>query len=274
MSTESDLRRLRDEAVRIRSKVGQESAEVAKKRSRASDARAYASRSKSASTISMKLREAEGADRDANAAERRRADQEKRLADIEKKIAAAQTKYEKEQQAGQKKALDALRQKTEAATRQFSTLPRMYTSTRSAQPLAPTECDVFLSHASEDKDTIARPLKDALEERGVSVWFDEIQIKVGQSIRLEIERGITQARFGVVVLSPSFFAKQWTQAELDALFSRKVASGEDLILPIWHKVTKDEVLAQSALLAGILALNTSVNTVEEIADRLAEVVRK
>ena len=133
--------------------------------------------------------------------------------------------------------------------------------------------DVFLSHASEDKDSIARPLKDALEARGLSVWFDEIKIKIGQSIRQEIEKGIANARFGVVVISPDFFRKQWTQAELDALFSHKMESGENLILPIWHHVSKDEVLAQSLLLGGILALNSALMTVDEMAQAILEVVR-
>jgi hypothetical protein len=53
-------------------------------------------------------------------------------------------------------------------------------------------------------------LKQALEARGLTVWFDEINIKVGQSIRQEIEKGIASARFGVVVLSQEFLAKQWT----------------------------------------------------------------
>ena len=132
---------------------------------------------------------------------------------------------------------------------------------------------MFLSHASEDKDEIARPLKAALEALGLVVWFDEIKIKVGQSIRQEIEKGITHARFGVVILSPDFFSKQWTQAELDALFSKKMQTGENMILPIWHRVTKDQVQSQSPLLAGILALNTSLMTVEEMAEAIAEAVQ-
>lgn len=116
-------------------------------------------------------------------------------------------------------------------------------------------------------------LKDALEARGLSVWFDEIRIKVGQSIRQEIEKGIANARFCVVVISPDFFRKQWTRAELDALFSRKMESGQNLILPVWHHVSKDEVLAQSPLLAGILALNSALMTVDEMAQAILEVVR-
>jgi hypothetical protein len=132
---------------------------------------------------------------------------------------------------------------------------------------------VFLSHASEDKDEIARPLKDALEARGVSVWFDEINIKVGQSIRQEIEAGIAACRFGVVIISLHFFSKQWTNAELDALFGKKMDSGENLVLPVWHHISKDEVNSWSPLLAGIRALNSSIMTIDEMADALAEVVR-
>jgi hypothetical protein len=105
------------------------------------------------------------------------------------------------------------------------------------------------------------------------VWFDEINIKVGQSIRQEIERGIAGCRFGVVIVSPDFFAKQWTQAELDALFGKNVDAGGNTVLPIWHHISKDEVNRHSPLLAGVFALNTAVSTVDEIADSLLEVVR-
>ncbi len=286
MSTESDLRRHRDEAGRLRSQIGNTSATVATKRKKAADARAAAAKSKSDSTIKSKLREADTAERDAIAAEKKSSDLEKKLADAEKRINAAQTRYEKDQQASQKKALDSIRKQNAAAARQFSPPGRLgdpaaepsVAVRRLGNPLvhvaaAEPASDVFLSHASEDKDDIARPLKEALEARGVTVWFDEIKIKIGQSIRQEIEKGIAHARFGVVVLSPDFFAKQWTQAELDALFSKKMSTGENLILPIWHRVTKDQVQAQSPLLAGILAINTSFMTVEEIADSIADVVR-
>lgn len=115
--------------------------------------------------------------------------------------------------------------------------------------------------------------KDALESRGISVWFDEIQIKVRKGIGQEIKKGITNCRFGIVVISPAFFAKQCTQAELDALFSNKMDSGENLILPVWHKVTKDEVQTESPLLAGIHARNSPVQTRDEIAIAFAAVVR-
>lgn len=101
MSVESDLKRYRDEANRLRSQISNASAAVATKRKKAVDARAAASRSKVDSTIRSKLREANSAERDAIAAEKKRSDLEKKLADTEKKIATAQARYEKDQQTNQ-----------------------------------------------------------------------------------------------------------------------------------------------------------------------------
>jgi predicted nucleotide-binding protein len=243
VSTESDLKRYRDEAGKIRLAISKASSEVATKRKKAATASGAAARSKNAITIRTKRAEAERAENDAIAAEKKRADLESKLAEVEKKVTTTQTRYEKEQQANQKKALDAIRRQNATAAAQFDPSRRLSDSGPShplldrdpgsgmtAAILEP-EYAVFLSHASEDKETIARPLKEALEARRVSVWFDEIKIKLGQSIRAEIEKGITHARFGVVILSPDFFAKQWTRAELDALFSRKMASGESITTP-------------------------------------------
>lgn len=287
MTAESDLRRYREQAVQLRTQISKASATVADKRKKAATARASADKTKSAATKRSKSREAESAEKAANEAEKKRSDLEKKLADAEKKIATAQGKYDNEQQASQKKALDSIKKQNATAARQFgpprrlgdpapgphTPARRLVEGTRAEPEPMVQDHDVFLSHASEDKDDIARPLKDALEARDLRVWFDEIKIKVGQSIRQEIEAGIAHARFGVVVLSPDFFAKQWTQAELDALFSKKMSTGDNLILPIWHRVTKDQVQTQSPLLAGILALNTSLMTVDEIADAITEVVQ-
>lgn len=79
---------------------------------------------------------------------------------------------------------------------------------------------VFISHASEDTDTFARPLADQLRRRGLRVWFDEFELTVGDSLRRNIDNGLAKSRYAVVVLSPAFFAKEWTKKELDALVAR------------------------------------------------------
>lgn len=281
MSTESDLNRYRGAANQIRTEISRASNTVATKRKKASDALAAAERSKSATTIRTKTAEADCATRDANDAEKKRAGLERKLAETEVKITKTQQKYEKERATAQSRALDDLRRGAGQSAERFS--PSHFGDTLRERTLRPgpnslqlrqrPAKDVFLSHATEDKEDIARPLRDALVERSVTVWFDELQMKVGQSIRQEIEAGIAGCRFGVVIVSPHFFAKQWTQAELDALFGKRMDQGQNLVLPIWHHVSKDEVSQHSPLLAGVFALNTAVSTVDEIADSLVEVVR-
>ena len=132
--------------------------------------------------------------------------------------------------------------------------------------------DVFVSHASEDKDAVARPLAAALDGLGVTVWLDELKLAIGDSLRRSIDRGIRSSRFAVVVFSGSFFTKGWTQYELDGIVTRTVA-GEQNVLPIWHNVTKDDVMAYSPSLADKLARSTATHTIDEIAREIAAVVR-
>ena len=133
--------------------------------------------------------------------------------------------------------------------------------------------DVFVSHATEDKDGIVRDVVRALQEEGLSVWYDEFELRIGDSLRRKIDAGLSGSRFGVVVLSPAFFAKNWPQYELDGLVTREM-TGEQIILPLWHQVTKAEVLAESPSLADKIALSTAQLTVEEIAREIVGVVRE
>lgn len=132
--------------------------------------------------------------------------------------------------------------------------------------------DLFISHASEDKAEVARPLAQALGGLGFSVWYDEEQIELGSSLRMNIEAGLAASRYGVVVLSKAFFAKAWPQQELNGLFAREVA-GEDVILPLWHGISADYVRARAPMLADRFALDTSIGTTH-LADRLSRRLRR
>jgi hypothetical protein len=120
--------------------------------------------------------------------------------------------------------------------------------------------DVFISHASEDKDGFVRPLAQALTNSGLSVWYDEFTLTVGDSLRRKIDEGLAASRYGVVVLSHTFFAKRWPQEELDGLYSKEVA-GVKVILPVWHNITADEVRTYSPLMAGKLAATGGIRNV-------------
>jgi len=129
--------------------------------------------------------------------------------------------------------------------------------------------DFFISHASEDKDEIARPLAVALTVAGYSVWFDEFTLQLGDSLPSMIDRGLASSRFGVVVLSESFFRKQWPKRELDGLVTREIADQTKRILPVWHGVDADSVARYSPTLAARLAVST-VQGVAQVAARIIE----
>ena len=132
--------------------------------------------------------------------------------------------------------------------------------------------DVFISHASEDKDSVVRPLAHALSASGLKVWYDEFELRIGDSLRRKIDTGLANSRFGVVVLSRSFFGKGWTNYELDGLVTRAV-SGEQILLPIWHEITKKELIDYSPSLADKVARSTATHTIEEIAKEITDVIR-
>lgn len=94
--------------------------------------------------------------------------------------------------------------------------------------------DVFISHASEDKGVVAEPLAAQLRARGLKVWLDKTELRIGDSLRRKIDYGLAHSTFGVVILSKSFFAKG---------------------------------------LVDKIARNTAVNTVAEIAAEIAEVLQ-
>src|SRR6185436_8643813 len=116
------------------------------------------------------------------------------------------------------------------------------------------------------------PLAEKLRELGFSVWYDEFQLTVGDSLRRSIDKGLANSTFGIVVLSPDFFAKNWPQYELDGLVAKETTGGNKVILPLWHKVSKDEVMSYSPTLADKVAVNSSILSIDEMAGKLAEVV--
>lgn len=106
----------------------------------------------------------------------------------------------------------------------------------------------------------------------MTVWLDAFELRIGDSLRRKIDAGLSGSKFGVVVLSRSFFSKGWPQYELDGLITLHV-SGQQNLLPIWHEITKTEVVAQSPSLADKIARSTTQHTIDEIATEIAEVVR-
>lgn len=132
--------------------------------------------------------------------------------------------------------------------------------------------DVFVSHASEDKDTFVRPLVEALTNEALAVWYDETELVPGCSLIETIERGLSRSRFGVLVLSQSFFEKRWPRKELNALTARAMATGESVLLPVWLGVSEADVRGYAPLLADIFAIRGD-RGVDYTAARIRSVVR-
>lgn len=134
--------------------------------------------------------------------------------------------------------------------------------------------DVFLSHASEDKDEVARPLALLLQSRGLRVWYDEFEFRIGDNIIAKLNKGINSSQFGILILSKSFvdMAKQWTKYELDTLESLYVTE-DRVMFPVLHNISVREIREFRASLANIFGRNTAAYTVEEIADEIHEVIR-
>lgn len=131
--------------------------------------------------------------------------------------------------------------------------------------------DVFISHASEDKDDLVRPLAEQLRARDLKVWLDETELKLGDSLRRSIDHGLSKSRYGLVILSPDFLRKEWPQKELDGLVAREDGT-EKVILPIWHKVTRSDIVAYSPVLADKMAAPTSKG-LDFVVDQIISAVR-
>jgi hypothetical protein len=131
---------------------------------------------------------------------------------------------------------------------------------------------VFISHAKEDKEDVARPLRNLLEERGLRVWLDEAQLQLGDNLNQKIDEGLAQSSFGVVILSHAFFSKYWTKKELGGFLARESTGGK-VILPVWHDIEFSEIVSYSPSLAEKYAVSTKEG-LEKVAEKILEATGK
>lgn len=132
--------------------------------------------------------------------------------------------------------------------------------------------DIFISHASEDKDAIVRPMAILLERLGVRAWYDEFSLKLGDSLTASIDKGLQESRYGLIILSKAFLGKRWPDYEYRSLMTREI-DGERVILPLWYDVTKDDVKEFSLYLADIKALPISRDALNVVIPAILQVAR-
>lgn len=139
-----------------------------------------------------------------------------------------------------------------------------------ARPSQPDLRDVFLCHAWDDRRGVATELHDLLQERGVSVWFSEKDIVLGQPFLREIDRGLAKSRTGLVLVTPALLkrvdSRGVSDKELSALLAR------DLLFPVVHGTTYEELRRVSPLLGSRHGLDTTEDSWGTVADKIAELV--
>ncbi|WP_085536620.1 toll/interleukin-1 receptor domain-containing protein [Massilibacteroides vaginae] len=130
--------------------------------------------------------------------------------------------------------------------------------------------DVFLCHAWDDRKDAAKELHDLLESKGVTVWFSEKDVLLGSSLLREIDKGLAKSRVGIVLVTPSFLKRVNDEGiadkELSALLAR------DLLVPIVHNTTFEDLREVSPLLGSRSGLSTIEDSMGDIAAKLAELV--
>ncbi len=131
--------------------------------------------------------------------------------------------------------------------------------------------DLFICHASKDKPIVGR-LVSLLEDKGIKVWYDDDRIKIGHSIIEVINEGINKSNYGLVILSPNFFDREWPKWELGALFVKKSNDPTNVVLPILHNFTLQELKSRYAMLAGFKCLSTNDDGLEAIVKQVLEVI--
>lgn len=134
------------------------------------------------------------------------------------------------------------------------------------------EFDIFISYVQLDSDEYVDRLYDALMSREIKTFRDKQVIRVGQSLRQSMDNALAKSKFAIVVFSPEYLTKYWTNYEIDGILTKESLTGDQMILPIWHGVTADEIASKSPSLANKLAWNSSLNTTLEIVDQIEDLL--
>lgn len=231
------------------------------------------SKNASASIVKSKLRDIEKHTENARKAEVESAKLQQKIADKRKKQNDANKKLQSEQQREQKKQQRSIKDMQRHYEQRIAEIENASIPQFTEVSEGDEEYDVFVSHAWEDKESFVDEFVQELESRNIKVWYDRQQIQWGDSMRKKIDEGLKKSKFGVAVLSPNYIAegKYWTKAELDGLFQLESINGKTL-LPIWHELTKTQVINYSPIIASKLAMTTANMTAAEIADELVRLL--
>ena len=275
---QNNVNRLDKEIADLEAKKAKLDADCANLQTRILSVRKTITKNTSLSTLQSKQRQLEGYNRDITKKEKDSADLSKKIADKRKRRLDEQKKLQKAQEQENKKQQDAARRLQQSYECQMVDLTNQLRIANNSQTYDNSipeaeEYDVFVSHAWYDKVDFVDEFVSELEKIGLRVWYDKNRLKIGDKMRQKIDDGLKKSRFGIVVLSPNYIAenKYWTKAELDGLFQRETYNNK-VILPIWHNLTKKQVIDFSPIIADRKAATTALQTPAEIAQEIKDLI--
>lgn len=130
--------------------------------------------------------------------------------------------------------------------------------------------DVFLCHAWDDRQGAAKDLHDLLVSRGITVWFSEKDVLLGSPLLREIDKGLAKSRVGIVLVTPALLRRLKNEGIADKELS--VLLARELLVPIVHNTTYEDLREVSPLLGSRSGLNTADDSMTAVAARLADLV--
>lgn len=140
---------------------------------------------------------------------------------------------------------------------------KYFSESNSSDNVDKYEYDVFVSHANDNKQSFVDSLYEGLGRLRIKIWYDTTEIDWGDNLKDAIMKGLEKCRFGIVVLSPEFIGRQWTEKELSELLSRQNERQDKVVLPLLYNLTVEQMIEKYPALSSIKA---RVITVDEDAD--------
>lgn len=140
---------------------------------------------------------------------------------------------------------------------------------KSTNATAKSKYDVFISHASANKEDYVRKLVASIKKVTSNVWYDEDMLKWGDDLLKEIMNGLEHTEFAIVVFSKDFFGREWTERELKELLEKQDRLGKKIVLPLLYDCTQQEFVEKYKSLNLIKFVEAKKCSIEEVTLQFA-----
>lgn len=129
--------------------------------------------------------------------------------------------------------------------------------------------DVFISHASKDKNVYVDSLNAAVRKLGLNIFYDTDVLSWGDNWKQVILDGTKSSEFAIIVISNNFFDREWTERELGEFLSRQNENHQKIVLPLLYGISLNELKEHYPELGNIQCVSADEHNIEEIVILLA-----